>query len=53
MRPRPQPPTQTRRVRLLLVVMVIVGYVINFVFISLDAERRLTPEELLGGSLLG
>jgi signal transduction histidine kinase len=53
MQPRLSPPTQTRQVRLLLVLMLIIGYTVNFVFIYGQDGRRLTPGELVFGILFG
>jgi signal transduction histidine kinase len=53
MRPRFQPASQTRRVRLLLLLMVIVGYAVNFLFIFAQDGRRLTPAELFSGIAFG
>jgi signal transduction histidine kinase len=52
-KPRPKPFTSTRGIRLLLVLMVIVGYVVNFIFISAQDGRRLTPAELFWGISFG
>jgi signal transduction histidine kinase len=53
MKPRPKPFTSAGRIRLLLVLMVIVGYVVNFIFISVQDGRRLTPAELFWGISFG
>jgi signal transduction histidine kinase len=53
MKPRPNSSTSERRIRLLLVLMVIVGYVVNFIFISAQDGRRLTPAELFWGISFG
>ena len=52
-KPRPKPFTSARPIRLLLVLMVIVGYVVNFVFISVQDGRSLTPAELFWGISFG
>ena len=53
MKLRPKPFTSEGGIKLLLVLMVIVGYVVNFVFISVEDSRRLTPAELFGGISFG
>jgi signal transduction histidine kinase len=52
-KPRSLAPTSDTRIRLLLVVMVIVGYVVNFIFVYGQDGRRLTPAELFGGISFG
>jgi signal transduction histidine kinase len=53
MKPRRKSSTSERRIRLLLVLMVIVGYVVNFIVISVQDGRRLTPAELFWGISFG
>jgi signal transduction histidine kinase len=53
MKLRPKSFTSDGRIRLLLVLMVIVGYVVNFIFISAQDGRRLTPAELFWGISFG
>jgi signal transduction histidine kinase len=53
MQSRPVPPSQTRQGRLLLVLMLIVGYAVNFVFISGQDGRRPTPGDLVWGISFG
>ena len=52
-KPRPKSFTSDGRIRLLLVLMVIVGYVVNFIFISVQDGRSLTPAELFWGISFG
>jgi signal transduction histidine kinase len=52
-RPRSQLPTQTRQGRLLLLLMLIVGYAVNFLFIASQDGRRLAPAELVSGIAFG
>ncbi len=53
MKPYPKSFTSAGRIKLLLVLMVIVGYVVNFIFISVQDSRRLTPAELFWGISFG
>jgi signal transduction histidine kinase len=53
MKPRPRSFTSEGRIKLLLILMVIVGYVVNFIFISAQDGRRLTPAELFWGISFG